>query len=48
MTEGTEVEIEKLKRLYSDKDQFELRAQRLSSLLSRLNEKDIVFGSQDL
>jgi ArsR family transcriptional regulator len=39
VTEGTEVEIEKLKSFLSDKDQFELRSQRLSSLVSKLNKK---------
>jgi ArsR family transcriptional regulator len=41
VTEGPEVEIERLKRYITDKDQFELRAQRLNSLLSRLNEKEL-------
>lgn len=41
MTEGPEVEIERLRRYITDKDQFELRAQRLNSLLSRLNEKEL-------
>lgn len=39
MTDGTEVEIERLKRFIPDKDQFELRAQRPSYLVSGLNEK---------
>jgi ArsR family transcriptional regulator len=41
VTEGPEVEIERLRRYITDKDQFELRAQRLNSLLSRLNEKEL-------
>ncbi len=39
MTDRTGVEIERLKRFIPDKDQFELRAQRLSYLVSGLNEK---------
>ncbi len=41
MTEVPEVEIERLRRYITDKDQFELRAQKLNSLLSRLNEKEL-------
>lgn len=41
MTEGTEVKTERLKQFIPDGDQFELRAQRLSSLVSRLNENEL-------
>jgi ArsR family transcriptional regulator len=41
VTEGTEVKTERLKQFIPDGDQFELRAQRLSSLVSRLNEKEL-------
>jgi len=41
VTEVPEVEIERLRRYITDKDQFELRVQRLNSLLSRLNEKEL-------
>ena len=37
--ERNEVEIERLKRSIFDKDQFELRAQKLSSLADGLNEE---------
>ncbi len=33
----SEVEIERLKRFISDKDQYDSRAQRLSSLVERLD-----------
>ncbi|MGB9940518.1 ArsR/SmtB family transcription factor [Methanosarcina sp.] len=39
MTEKTETEIERLKRFISDKKELEIRAQRLSSLSSGLDEK---------
>ncbi|OPY25567.1 MAG: DNA-binding transcriptional repressor ArsR [Methanomethylovorans sp. PtaU1.Bin073] len=35
----SEVEIERLKRFISDKDQYDSRAQRLSSLVERLDEE---------
>jgi len=41
VTEGTKIEIEKLKRFISDKKELELRTQRLSFLSSGLDEKTL-------
>lgn len=41
MTKETGTEIVLLKRFIPDKDQVELRTQRLNSLVSRLNEKTL-------